>query len=56
MYKILAYLAKYILGKELVIGNGTKMRSVLTGRYRKVPKPIVYVGDMREFNGLSRYE
>lgn len=45
MLKFLAYLSRYILGKELVLTDQIKARSVISGKYVKMPRKIVYYTD-----------
>jgi len=54
MYKIYAYFAKYILGKELVWIEGDKRRGVLTGQYRNETRKIKFYTDFHSEENWGR--
>jgi len=42
IYKIISLILRYTIGKELVWTNGKTCRSVLSGKYLRAPKKIVF--------------
>ena len=52
--KILYYIVKYTLGKELVLTNGTTNRSIITGKYLKKPKKVFYYTDFHSEEGWGK--